>query len=150
MIFNVQTRNWSTIEIIHRPDDFDEKLAPIAYLMQGYMQAFSDFLRMKHGREIRLNCGSGNRSKSYNMKVYKDMGKPNEKAATTSFHIWRFEERNGKQYAVCAGDYSSPDLDVESLFKDAEEFVTGEVYLHTSLKFVHIAWTQELDETFRA
>lgn len=148
MLVNIKTKNWNTLEVIHRDFDFDDKLAPLAYLHQGYMQAFSDYLRFKYKKKIELNPVSGYRSKAYNQQLYREMGNPNAPAATTSFHIWRFVVKDNKTYAVVAGDYTSPHLSAEELYKVAKEFVNGEVYLHSTKKFVHISWTQELDEEF--
>ena len=128
MMKNLISKNWTTHEIIHRePDKLPKELSPIAYFWQGLLQGFSNYLKLKHGRIIRLFSLSGYRSPVYNQEVG---------GVSNSYHMWRYDDNNAP---ICAEDLTSPDLDQDKLYNDAAEFFTGEVYKHNNNGLVHVS-----------
>jgi len=125
---NLKSKNFTTFEVIHRePEKLPKELQPIAYHVQGFLQAFRNYLKIIHGREIRLVPTSGYRSPSYNQAL--------PGASDNSYHMWRIDS-NG--YMVWAVDLTSPDLFQDELYQDAANFFTGEVYKHNENGLVHV------------
>jgi|TARA_R110000822_G_scaffold218065_1_gene352548 hypothetical protein len=126
---NIKTKNFTSYEVIHRnPEKLSSSLAPIAYLVQGILQGFRNYLSLKYGKSIRLVPTSGYRSPNYNSSL--------EGSSKNSYHMWRYD-KDGE--AIWAVDLVSPDLEQDKLYNDAAAFFTGEVYKHSGNGLVHVS-----------
>lgn len=121
MIPNYKSKNFSLHEVIHRMENFPEKLVPIGMYAMCAIQGFRNYLGDK-----RLFITSGYRSPHYNNEIG---------GAENSFHMWRLDN---DRKIVWALDIFSPDMEIEDLYNKAAAYFDGEVYWHKRFKFVHL------------
>ena len=103
----MRTRNFTLVEIAHRPLGKDITLEKIGCVQMGYMQSIVDFLTFTLKQQVYCKVESGYRAFEVNRALYEGRGQLSKPASTDSNHIWRLQNSypNMTDVVRCAGDY---------------------------------------------